>query len=190
MKTTFHFIRHGNVENPDNIYYGRLPGFPLSYEGRACIEYTAEQLRKYPITHIFSSPLLRTTQSAEILSRGLKIPFEQDQRLIEIASLFEGKNRSTNDRVPHYPVEKTDQAETIGQIYDRMANFVREKHSLYPGQHIVAVSHGGAIRALELGIEGRPLNDEMIDQLEVPICGADTMILVNNDELSVNRTDL
>ena len=32
--TTIHFVRHGEVHNPDHILYERLPGFHLSDRGR------------------------------------------------------------------------------------------------------------------------------------------------------------
>ena len=32
-RTTVHFLRHGEVHNPDKILYGRLPSFRLSDDG-------------------------------------------------------------------------------------------------------------------------------------------------------------
>jgi broad specificity phosphatase PhoE len=188
--TTFHFIRHGDVENPENIDYGRLPGFPLNEDGRQCIAYTAKQLAKYPIAAIFHSPMLRTEQTAHIIADQLHLPIEHDNRLIEIASLFEGTVRHDRTRVLHYPPVKAGYAETMTEIYERMADFVREKSHEYPNDHLVAVSHGGVIRIMELGLQGRPFTDEMYQREEVPICGADTIVRVNGDEIAVHRNDM
>ena len=32
-ETIIHFIRHGIVENPEELYYGRLAGFRLAEQG-------------------------------------------------------------------------------------------------------------------------------------------------------------
>ena len=54
-----HLVRHGEVENPRGVIYGRLPGFGLSARGRAQVEetaaYLAEQLDDPPL--VVSSPL-------------------------------------------------------------------------------------------------------------------------------------
>ena len=34
MTTCISLLRHGEVDNPQEVYYGRLPGFGLSAEGR------------------------------------------------------------------------------------------------------------------------------------------------------------
>lgn len=188
--TTFHFIRHGEVENPDNIDYGRLPGFPLNADGRECIKYTAQQLSQYPIAAVFYSPMLRTEQSAQLLGEILHQPVTRDDRLIEIASLFEGKSREDRTRVLHYPLAKAGYAETMPEIYERVANFLREKTDEYPNEHVVAVTHGGVIRILELGVQGKPFSDEIYQQEEVPSCGSDMIVRVHGDQISVHRADL
>ena len=40
--TTVHLLRHGEVENPGAILYGRLPGFHLSALGSEMAERTAQ----------------------------------------------------------------------------------------------------------------------------------------------------
>ena len=39
-----YFIRHGEVENPEGIKYGRLPGFPLSEVGQDEIKKLSAEL--------------------------------------------------------------------------------------------------------------------------------------------------
>ena len=34
-ETVIHLVRHGQVENPRRVLYGRLPGYHLSLRGRA-----------------------------------------------------------------------------------------------------------------------------------------------------------
>lgn len=185
--TTIHFIRHGSVKNPDNIYYGRLAGFPLSDEGVECIRYTAKRLNAYPINYIYHSPLLRTEQSAEILAEHLQAPRMVDERLIELASFFEGHPRGAHTRVEHYPPVKAGYAETMAEIYERMSGFVVDRAQVHPDSHIIAVSHGGPIRILEMGISFLPFNDFAYDDEDIPACGSDTIVTVEGDSIKVNR---
>lgn len=185
--TTIHFIRHGAVDNPDNIYYGRLSGFPLSDDGVECIRYTAERLKQYPLSAIYHSPMLRTQQSAEILAELLRLPAQADDRITELASFFEGRPKGSHTRVEHYPPVKAGYAETMAEVYERMSAFVIDIAKKYPDGQIVAVSHGGPIRVLEMGINFLPFNDFSYDEDEVPACGSDTMIKVDNGQLTVQR---
>ncbi|HUM36859.1 MAG TPA: histidine phosphatase family protein, partial [Anaerolineae bacterium] len=58
------FIRHGLVHNPDNLIYGRLPGFELSELGHRQAQAAAAALRATPLAALFSSPQLRARQTA------------------------------------------------------------------------------------------------------------------------------
>ena len=57
--TTVNVLRHGQVENPDRVLYGRLPGYHLSALGVRMAEAAAEYLRDVPLTHLRCSPLER-----------------------------------------------------------------------------------------------------------------------------------
>lgn len=84
-----YLIRHGAVENPKQILYGRLPGFKLSKKGVAQVQKIAEELKNLnaDIKKIYSSPLERAVQTAEIIAAELgvsKNDIIKDERLIEI----------------------------------------------------------------------------------------------------------
>jgi broad specificity phosphatase PhoE len=64
MPTAISFVRHGEVYNPDNIFYGRLPGFRLSEKGNYQTGKAAETLNGSRLAAIFSSPPLRARQTA------------------------------------------------------------------------------------------------------------------------------
>ncbi|MEV7908248.1 histidine phosphatase family protein, partial [Streptomyces anulatus] len=42
--TIVHLLRHGEVHNPANILYGRLPGYHLSETGRQMAELVAKSV--------------------------------------------------------------------------------------------------------------------------------------------------
>lgn len=95
-----HLMRHGEVDNPQGILYGRLPGFHLSELGRKMTETTAQYLfdEGLPIREIVASPLERAQESAEGAARLFGLPIKTDERLIESANLFEGQKINGNRR--------------------------------------------------------------------------------------------
>ena len=86
-----HVLRHGEVYNPDKILYGRLPGFHLSELGVQMAKAAAESLAERDITHVVASPLERAQQTAEPIAAQFELPIGIDDRLIESANFFEGK---------------------------------------------------------------------------------------------------
>ena len=59
-----HLVRHGEVENPDGVLYGRIEGFGLSVRGHRMAQLAAESLAGHDIRAIAASPLQRTRESA------------------------------------------------------------------------------------------------------------------------------
>jgi broad specificity phosphatase PhoE len=47
--TIVHLLRHGLVENPSGVIYGRLPGYHLSAEGRLMAIAAADFLAERPV---------------------------------------------------------------------------------------------------------------------------------------------
>src|SRR5258706_2000196 len=85
-----YLVRHGDIQNPQQIVYCRLPGIPLSDLGKQEAHTNALYLKDKQISGIFSSPLERCAETAQILSQELSLPFKVDDRLIEINSPYQG----------------------------------------------------------------------------------------------------
>lgn len=66
-------LRHGEVNNPKNVFYGRTLDLPLNKNGRIQIKSIARKIAALPfkVTSIYCSPLLRAIQSADIISKQL-----------------------------------------------------------------------------------------------------------------------
>jgi broad specificity phosphatase PhoE len=62
--TIVHLLRHGEVENPAGIIYGRLPGYHLSANGRSMASAAADYFAGRPVTALFCSPLERAQETA------------------------------------------------------------------------------------------------------------------------------
>lgn len=101
-----HVVRHGLVDNPDGILYGRLPGFHLSEVGHAMAERTANHLCALTdgrVVYLAASPLERAAETAEPLARELGLPVATDDRLIEPTNVFEGTAFAVGDGVLRRP---------------------------------------------------------------------------------------
>ncbi len=161
MTTTIYLIRHGHVYNPQNIIYGRLPGFKLSEEGIKEIEQTASFLADKNIKAIYSSPVYRTRQSAKIIKEKLKLnEIKISQELFEVKTSLDGLSASEFDVVntDYYSqpiIKKGD--ETIEKVAKRMQKSISKILGKHKGQSVAAFSHGDPIMILWAALEKRPL---------------------------------
>jgi len=156
-----YIIRHGEVYNPRQIFYGRLPRFSLSQKGRDQIAETAKYLLDKKIEAIYASPLLRTRQTAVIIQTALGLrPFSVRRKLLEIRSSLQGKSFEFMKSI-HFDFFFSDYRdasdETMEQISDRMQNFIKELHKKTSHENVVIVTHGDPIMILKATIEGLPL---------------------------------
>lgn len=180
MKTTIYFVRHGNVENPKDIWYGRMPGYGLSKLGENQLEQTATFLKEKKINYIYSSPQLRAKESAIIIQKKLrlkKIYLSRD--IAEIKSSLQGQTFAYLESIlfdvfasPHNP---TIIGESIDDVSTRMQKFISSMIKKHPGKNIIAVSHGDPIMLVKTAFEGlslmnasiRPGGDKYMQQGEV-----------------------
>ncbi|MEU3176701.1 histidine phosphatase family protein [Streptomyces sp. AD16] len=95
--TVVHLMRHGEVENPSGILYGRLPGYHLSELGRKMADRVAEHLAGRDITHVVASPLERAQETATPVAQVHGLELGADARLIEAGNVFQGKTFGVGD---------------------------------------------------------------------------------------------
>jgi broad specificity phosphatase PhoE len=155
--TLVHLVRHGHVENPQKIVYGRRPGFHLSARGRAEAEAVAAYLGTRPVVRVYTSPLERARETAETIGRacGCEVLARDDLLEAQLCEPWEGmKWREVRTRQvagwmrylvrPH---EIRNVPEDLAALAARMAGAVRAIASAHPEQEVVAVSHGDPIKA-------------------------------------------
>lgn len=151
-QTTLYLVRHGQVYNPDYIFYGRLPHFRLSDKGKQQAQLVAGKLQGCPLAAVFSSPLLRARQTAlEIVKYQPSLKLRVSGFLTEILTPFEGFPAATVDArrgdvytgsAPHFerPID----------IVSRVQKFIKRVRKAYCGQQLAAVTHGDVITFLVL----------------------------------------
>lgn len=156
--TTIHFVRHGEVENPNHVLYERLPGFHLSNRGLKMAQATAKYIATVPqmrgISAIYSSPLERTQETAQQIASALQIgSIILENRLIEAENNFRGKRigygegalwKNNNWKLVSN-LWKPSWGESYKSIAARVGDFAREQVKNHPGEQIVAVTHESPI---------------------------------------------
>lgn len=145
---TIHLVRHGEVENPKGIIYGRLPGYDLSERGRRQAQAAAERLRDADLGVLWASPLERAQETAQAIAEPHDIEVTIDDRLLESLNWFEGVGRTLwaivgNPR--HWwrlrnPF-KPSWGESFQEIQDRVVPAVHEALAAAAGREVVIVSH-------------------------------------------------
>src|SRR5512132_2878597 len=100
-RTIVHLVRHGEVDNPAGLLYGRLPDYHLSELGKEMAERVSEHFRERDVVHLSSSPLERAQETAAPLADALDLSVVIAPRVIEAANYFEGLRLSFGGALRH-----------------------------------------------------------------------------------------
>ena len=165
MSTTVHVARHGEVENPEKILYGRQPGWRLSNRGQQMAETLGEWSKSINLGALHVSPLQRAQETAAPIARAHGIEITTDERLIEAANVFEGKSFELGSGVFKHPYSwrhlynpwKPSWGEPYEEQINRMLAAVFAAHKGANGKDAIVVSHQLPIWTLRSAIEGRSL---------------------------------
>lgn len=160
--TRISFIRHGDVHNPDQMIYGRLPGFELSREGRRQAEHAAGHLEDVQLAALYASPMLRAQQTARIIRRAHPdLEIVTEPLLNEIDCYFEGHPASEVEARGWDLYTGVEEGyETPIDIATRAWRFIRRVRRCHSGVHTAAVSHGDVIAFATLCVMQEPIEIE------------------------------
>jgi alpha-ribazole phosphatase len=150
--------RHGQTKhNLDHRYQG-MTDAPLNETGRSQAVQLADRLAGEKIDVIYSSPLMRSVQTAELLAKIHKLDIKKDERLREISfGEWEGMSYDEIHRQSPDLLEKwiNDPAhvpppngETLIQLATRVKSVVDEIKPQHVKDTVLLVTHGGVIRTL------------------------------------------
>ncbi len=162
-------MRHGEVENPGGVLYGRIEGFGLSVRGHRMAQLAAESLAGHDIRSVTASPLQRTRESAApwIAQFGVgardELQLGLDERLIEPTNAFEGINMRRD--LPKRPdlwrhlvnPQKPSWGEAFLAVQARMMAAVHDHWAAADGGEVVLVSHQMPIVMVARTVAGKPL---------------------------------
>ncbi|MEU6719488.1 histidine phosphatase family protein [Nonomuraea sp. NPDC046802] len=161
--TVVHLLRHGEVDNPARVLYGRLPGYHLSETGRLMAETVAKAVGGRDIVALFSSPLERALETAAPLADKLGLDIVQDVRLIEAENLLQGRKvgqglgvlRDPRNYRYFYNPLRPSWGEAYPAVVQRMKSMIDEARAEARGHETVLVSHQLPIWAIRMAAEGR-----------------------------------
>ena len=164
IASTVHVVRHGEVQNPESILYGRQPGWRLSERGEAMAEAVAKWTSELSLGAIHSSPLERAQQTASPIAKSHGLEITTDDRLIEAANIFEGKAFGVGDGVLRRPNAwrhlwnpwRPSWGEPYKEQVARMSAAVEAARKAAAGKDALVVSHQLPIWILRSSVEGRP----------------------------------
>lgn len=153
-------VRHGQTTYNAS---GRIQGWldvPLDETGHQQARRLATRLSAHGVSAVYSSSLTRALDTARPIAEACRVPLQADDRLREydmgdwtgltreeIVARFGAPPFGGDAHIPN--------GETAHQVFERMHSFLGEildRHA--PGEHVVLVSHGGALNTLVAGLLG------------------------------------
>lgn len=181
--TEFLFVRHGEtiMNTTPDLIGGRSNGTPLTERGEQQARLVGTYLAELDRPHlIFSSGALRANTTARLALQhaGYGLPFEEDERLLEISQgSFEGTPRAlayTPENKLKYNIDspegKFPGGESIRDVQNRMTEFAFDVHESYPEHTVLIFGHGFSIRALAGAFRDfttRQILDEVTDNVSL-----------------------
>lgn len=155
--------RHGETEwNRLGRWQGHADP-PLNDTGRQQAETLAAQLDDDGIASVYSSDLRRASETAGIVADrlGLTVTEEPALREIDVGSWSGLTREEVRERYPEgfarwLAGDIGHDGETREQLADRVVGAVERIARAHPDEHVLVVTHGGAIRALRRHAAGDP----------------------------------
>jgi broad specificity phosphatase PhoE len=165
VTTIVHLLRHGEVDNPTGVLYGREPGFRLSELGRKMAERIADTTADRDITVVTASPLERARETAASVAARHELEVGVDERLIEAANVFEGLTFGIGEGSLRHPVHwkhlrnpfRPSWGEPYSEQADRMLAAMTDAREAARGHEALLVSHQLPIWTVRNFVEGRRL---------------------------------
>ncbi|MEK9151676.1 MAG: histidine phosphatase family protein [Patescibacteria group bacterium] len=153
----FYLVRHGEAENNVRSILNSLPEiktYPLTKRGMEQISKTAKFLATVDAAALFSSPIERTKETAEIIADATGLLVEFDERLREAGmGIFNGRKQAEllekyGDPQMRISPDPADGVESFIEVRGRLKSFLDEVKKKYTGKKVVVVSHGDTLEQL------------------------------------------
>lgn len=165
MTQSIHFVRHGEVHNPEKILYGLQPGWRLSDRGQQMAQVISIWSKTLNLGAIHASPLQRAQETAAPIISEHNLILTSDKNLIEASNIFEGQKFELGSGVLRHPKSwrylwnpwRPSWGEPYEQLISRMLKALFTARDAANGKDAICVSHQLPIWILRSAIEGRRL---------------------------------
>jgi len=187
--THLFLIRHGETDwNVEGRYQGQADP-PLNDRGLRQAHELGDKLASVNLDLLYTSPLLRSEQTAQIISRKLAIPFYKDERLMEInQGKWQTRLRSEIEalypdlfrRWETEPWEVTPPGgESLEQVGQRVFAAIDELLQKHSGKRIGIVSHRIPIALIKMRFQG--LDPDVVRLLKLSNAYYEEIIVKNSE---------
>lgn len=165
VHTRLHLVRHCDVRNPHGVLYGHLPDFPLSDKGVEQAHALGRYFAGTTVRQIYSSPLERARQTAEIIASYLEnVPITYTDDLIEtrFGLYLQGiPPKQVPWRRPLWLIHMVwpgllRNDELVSGLAARVRRPLMRLLADHPGDGGICVSHGDPIQGFWVTSDGRP----------------------------------
>lgn len=154
-QTLLVLVRHGETPTTGKVLPGRAPGLHLSERGVAQARLVSERLVGLPIDAIYSSPLERTSETAEPTATRLGLSVKYDDGLVECdfgewtgAALADLSGLPQWRTVQHSPSSfRFPGGESFTRMQARMVGALEDLRAAHQGGVVVCFSHADPIKA-------------------------------------------
>jgi broad specificity phosphatase PhoE len=180
MRTRVFLVRHGATTLSSEDRFAGSTDVPLGVEGRGQAERLADRLASAPLAAVYSSPMRRSIETAEIVARPHALGLNLVDGLREIDhGRWEGCRRA--DVQQEYPIEYATWerdpvtfaplgGESGAQVLDRALPAMNAIVRAHAGRSVLVVSHKATNRLLIASLIGLDVHSyrERLEQL--PAC--------------------
>ncbi|MCU1416048.1 MAG: histidine phosphatase family protein [Schumannella sp.] len=154
MTTELYLVRHGETDWNQQRRIQGLTDIPLNDTGREQARATGRLLARRRWDAVFSSPLRRALETAEIIAEELGLPAPATVDALVERNYGDAEGMNFLDIERKYP----DRGSVPGQesreeVVARVLPALHELAAAHPDQRLVVVSHGGAIRAVLTAVD-------------------------------------
>lgn len=155
-KTTIYFIRHGKIDNPHNVYPGRVIDLHLTEEGKRQIRALAKKIKnsEEKLDAIYASPIARALETVAIIAQEVDgAPIFQEELLTEVdIPALVGHPLTERDAIHMKGIDEYSGEyiakgnESREEIAERMLRAFKKIHRDNMGKTVIIISHGDPLR--------------------------------------------
>lgn len=141
-------VRHGETDwNKQGIIQGRHD-IPLNETGKKQAEYTMKQLQGIAFDHIFSSPLIRAKETAQIIADGLGVKDEiKTITDLQERDFGEADGKPVSEYYPQVLQGDITDMESDEELETRVFRALRTLAQENPNKRLLVVCHSHVIKA-------------------------------------------
>lgn len=180
MNNCYFIVRHGeSVLNEKKCHQGWISRNPLTPRGRLQAEEAVKKLEGQKIELIYTSPLLRTKQTARIVANHLGLPISFCSRLKDYrrCKKHEGLHVSQYSILPDYLLWKQTteidksfclpEGESLDIFEKRIVNFAKWLDKSFRNKSIAIITHDGVAQYLMQYWLGRTIEANSVGNAQV-----------------------